>query len=108
MAETCETCGEGHRDLWGWFGLSRASFLTLPRVLMHEMPDEWQGKMAALLREYDEAFPHQPDIGTRVQCTTPDGKLAKFPSWMLNYRRPDYAEIEKLRHGTGKGGEDAD
>lgn len=87
---------EGRDRLWGWFSLSYASFLTLPRVLMHEMPDDWQGKMVDLLREYDEAFPNQPDIGTRVQATR-DGKLVKFPEWILNYRHPRYAEIEKLK-----------
>jgi len=44
---------KGYDKLWSWFGLSYASFLTLPRVMMHEMPDEWQGKMADLLEEWD-------------------------------------------------------
>ena len=46
----------GYEKLWQWFGSSRASFLVIPRVLMHEMPDEWQSKMADLLDEYDNAF----------------------------------------------------
>lgn len=45
---------KGYDALWNWFGLSRSSWLTLPRVLMHEMPDDWQRKMAKLLEEYDE------------------------------------------------------
>lgn len=73
----------GYARLWGWFGLSRASFLTLPRVLMHEMPDDWQKRMAVLLEEYGETFPNQPDIGTRVQCLR-GTKLAKFPEWILS------------------------
>ena len=28
------------------FSLSHASFLTIPRVLMEAMPDEWQERMA--------------------------------------------------------------
>jgi hypothetical protein len=88
---------EGHDRLWGWFGLSYSSFLVLPRVLMHEMPDEWQATMTKLLEEYQDAFPNQPPISTRVQCTTPDGKLRKFPEWMLNYRRPHRDAIEDLR-----------
>lgn len=89
-------------DLWGWFGLSYASFLTLPRVLMHEMPEEWQDKMAALLNEYNETYPNQPDIGTRVQATR-NGKLAKFPAYLLNYRRPQRAKIAELRiQGKGR------
>lgn len=82
--------------LWAWFELSYVSFLTLPRVLMHEMPKEWQDKMADLLDEYDETFPNQPDIGTRVQCTK-DGKLVKWPPWLLNYRYPDREVIARLR-----------
>lgn len=89
--------GEGYADLWGWFGLSRAGFLALPRVLMHEMPDEWQRQMAALLEQYDDTFPNQPDMRTRVHATTMDGKLTKFPDFLLNYRHPDKAAIEGMK-----------
>jgi hypothetical protein len=88
--------GEGHEKLHGWFGLSYASFLTLPRVLMNQMPNEWQGKMADLLDEYYEEFPNLPDIGSRVQLTR-DGKLIKTPEWIINYRRPDFKQIEGFR-----------
>jgi hypothetical protein len=94
---TPAVCHPGYDDLWLWFELSYARFLVLPRVLMHEMPDDWQGRMAALLREYSEAFPNLPEIGCRVQCTTPDGKLRSFPDWMLNYRHPDKTEIQRAR-----------
>ena len=83
-------------DLACWFGLSYASFLVLPRVMMEAMPMIWQSKMAALLNEYDEAFPNQPDIGARIQITQ-DGKLIKTPDWLINYRRPDYRMIDQLR-----------
>lgn len=88
---------EGHHRLSCWFNLSYASWLTLPRVLMEDMPDEWQGKMAALLEEYEAAFPNRPDIGTRVQATDTTGKLTRFPPWVLNYRRPDRAALEDAR-----------
>ena len=83
-------------DLDCWFNLSYASWLTLPRVLMRAMPEEWQVKMAQLLFEYDAAFPNQPDIGTRVQITKA-GKLIKTPEWLINYRRPHYDKINELR-----------
>jgi hypothetical protein len=86
----------GYGKLWTWFSLSYASFLTLPRVLMHEMPDKWQYRMADLLNEYDEFYPNQPNIGTRVQATR-DGKLIKFPDYILNYRHPQIEEINKLK-----------
>src|SRR5262245_30164604 len=88
--------GYGADRLWTWFGLDRASFLVLPRVLMHDMPDDWQDRMTTLLEEYQAVFPNQPEIGTRVQCTR-RGKLVKWPEWLLNYRRPDFDEINKIR-----------
>jgi hypothetical protein len=84
-------------DLQCWFNLSYASWLTLPRVLMEAMPVAWQDRMAALLNEYDEAFPNQPDIGTRVQITDSAGHLTKTPPWLINYRRPNREKIEELR-----------
>lgn len=83
-------------DLSCWFGLSYASWATIPRVLMEAMPQEWQEKMARLLWEYQEAFPNQPDIGTRVQITK-DRKLTKTPAWLLNYRHPDREIIASMR-----------
>ncbi|MDP3848587.1 MAG: hypothetical protein Q8R10_19385 [Pseudomonas sp.] len=83
-------------DLSFWFGLSYSSFAVLPRALMEAMPADWQSRMALLLNEYSEAFPNQPDIGTRVQATR-GNKLAKFPEWVLNYRHPDRAAISALR-----------
>ena len=46
-----------------YFGLTYASWLTLPRVLLQEMPFEWQAKFTELLNEYHETFPttaHMP------------------------------------------------
>lgn len=96
IKEVCDMKDGGHEKLWEWFELSYASFLIMPRVLMHSMPDEWQGKMADLLDEYDNTFPNQPNIGTTVRATK-DGKLAKMPEWLIDYRHPDYDEINKLR-----------
>ncbi|BAK75788.1 hypothetical protein NH8B_0956 [Pseudogulbenkiania sp. NH8B] len=86
----------GKEALWFWFGCSRASFLTLPRVMMHAMPDQWQCQMAELLEQYDNTFPNQPDIGTRVQAVQ-GTRLVKFPEWVLNYRHPDHAAIDATR-----------
>ena len=87
---------DGYDKLWGWFGLSYASYLVLPRVLLHEMPDKWQGEMERLLREYDQTFPNQPDLGTRVQIIK-NGKLVKTPSWLINYRHPEMDQIKQMK-----------
>lgn len=94
-------CGPGHQRLWGWFGLSYASWLTLPRVLMHEMPDEWQDRMAQLLEEYDAAFPNCPNLGTMVRATR-NGRLTRMPKWLVQYRHPVQSldEINNCRGGA--------
>lgn len=94
--------GGGYQRLWGWFGLSRASFAVLPRVLMHEMPDEWQGKMASLLEEFDEAFPGKGLLPFRVTVGARDlrgRRFVRFPYWLLAYRHPDRDQIEALKRG---------
>ena len=80
-----------------WFGLSYSGWLTLPRVLMQEMPIRWQNEMAKLLEEYDNTFQNMPDIGTRVYITR-NGKLTKAPPWLLNYRYPDIKMIMRLKY----------
>jgi len=62
---------------------------------MHEMPDEWQEKMAALLEEADAMFPNVPDLDTTVLCKK-DGKFTKTPSW-LAYRHPDFETIKTFK-----------
>jgi len=88
--------GEGYSRLWGWFSLSYASWLTLPRVFMHEMPDEWQGDMARLLDEFHETFPEMPFDENRVQLMS-EGRLVKTPPSLINYRYPDAEMIEAAR-----------
>lgn len=94
VAHKNEPEDDGYQRLWLWFGLSRASFLTLPRVLMHAMTDDWQGRMAALLEDYYKQFP----AGAGVDCdakviASKNGRFVKWPDWVLNYRHPDRAAI---------------
>lgn len=88
----------GNDKLMTWFGLSYASFLTMPRVLMQEMPDEWQSKMADLLDEYDHTFDTSKVVdGTKVLAVDDRNKFIKWPYDMLNYRHPRKEFIESLR-----------
>jgi len=84
-------------DLNLWFGLSYASWLTLPRVLMQDMSEEWQQKMADLLFEYDKTYQNMPNLGTRVQITK-NNKLVKTPSELISYRRPDKTWVNSLKN----------
>ncbi len=93
---------DGHEKLWEWFGLSRASFCVMPRVLMHEMPDEWQGKMADLLCEYDDKFRTEDLPGCKVMAVGGSGRFSRWPEWLLNYRRPQ-KDIDKFRRHACEG-----
>lgn len=99
---TKEVKGSGREKLNLYFGLTYASWLTMPRALMSQMPDEWQGLMAKLLDEYEDTYTNwealgiEGQIGTRVQVTA-DGKLVKTPVSLLNYRHPDRELIESLK-----------
>jgi hypothetical protein len=90
--------GRGYDALWLWFGLSYAGWLTLPRVLMHEMPDDWQQRMADLLAEFDQTFPGKNELpfSTQVSLKT-GGRFVAAPDWLLRYRRPDLSAINALR-----------
>jgi hypothetical protein len=84
----------GSSRLWGWFGLSYASFLVLPRILMQEMPEDWQKRMAILLEEYDDAYPNHPEIECNVMRRA-GNKFIRWPEWLLDYRHPNRKEIKR-------------
>lgn len=95
-------------DLGCYFGLSHASWLTLPRALMEAMPDAWKKGIARLLHEYNETYTNQPNYGTSVRVTE-GGKLVPTPDWLINYRHPNAEMINELRgvkpveaHNNGK------
>jgi len=87
----------GYDALWHDFGLSRAAFLVMPRALMHEMPDEWQAKMAELLSDWHAAWDWPNSIGVPIVQNSVDGKFAKWPDYILNYRHPQNDAINSIR-----------
>ena len=95
------TSTNGHDKLWNWFALSYASWLTLPRVLMHEMPDEWQMRMADLLSEWDGAWDSQ-DMPSPSVSAKKGGRFTRWPEWVLNYRHPHKESIDRLRCSNAK------
>jgi hypothetical protein len=42
--------------VWEWFGLSRAAYAVLPRMIMCAMPKDWQDRFVALMNEIEETF----------------------------------------------------
>jgi len=97
MPEVVDTLPSNSQDLQCWFGLDRASWLTLPRVLLESMPDAWQGKLAVLLNQYDDMYPNLPELNTVVQVTEPGGRMIKTPVELIDYRRPYHDAINRWK-----------
>ena len=89
----------GNERLSTWFGLSYASWLTIPRVLMESMPDRWQLEMAKLLEEYEDTFQNWPeDLPTpHVIGRNSKGKFCRMPKYLIQYRHPIESAIENLK-----------
>lgn len=83
------------QPIHGWFSLSYASWLTVPRLVMQSMPSEWQAKMVALLDEMNETFDWCPEgADYRVMERCEDGKLRRPDLELCDYRR---GSVEHLR-----------
>ena len=83
----------------GWFGLTYAQYLTVPRSIMEAMPHEWQERMVACLEQLDGRFNWRPEEG-RYWCRLKDdqGRFADDP--LMEYRRPDRGYIASLRRAA--------
>jgi hypothetical protein len=82
--------------MWLWFGLSHAGWITMPRVMVHDMPDEWQAKFAELLKEWDGTWVNQPDLTTCVGVKS-GTRFVRSPDWLTNYRHPNREQLKMLR-----------
>lgn len=80
-----------------WFELTYARWLTLPRVLLEQMPDEWQYKFTELMREFDEMWDWIPNDFRFYVVGRENGKVTKLPDYLCEYRHPIQEEIEKIR-----------
>ena len=86
----------GHDALWIWFELSRAGWLTLPRVMMHDMPDDWQARMAQLLNEWDDHWKNLPEFSTHVSIKL-NGRFVRTPPAISNYRHPSREALDYMK-----------
>ena len=73
-------------DISGWFNLTYAAYIVLPRLWLEAMPREWQFKFVALLNElydtvgWDDGHGDQYMVKRRYK-----GKFIKDPN--ADYRR---------------------
>ena len=88
--------GEWHESpVHEWFGLSYASYFTVPRSVLEAMPYEWQWQFVALVKELNETLdwgsclPNFDGFGRdnyTVYLRDGYGKFARDP--LANYRHP--------------------
>jgi len=71
----------------GYFGLSYANYLVLPRSVLQSMPNEWQKEFVKLLEQIPETIGEdfEPEGGYRVLAMNKDKKFTKDP--YSNYER---------------------
>jgi hypothetical protein len=62
----------------GYFGLSYANYLVIPRTLMQSMPDEWQNRMVRCLEELNIAFRHIEQAEAYEVIPGTDGYLTEL------------------------------
>lgn len=74
------------RPIHGWFGLSYASYLVLPRSVLQAMPADWQARLIELLGELNERFEGHLQGDYQVQLRDDAGRFVADP--LGNYRYP--------------------
>ena len=80
------------------FGLTYAAWLCLPRVLLQEMPLEWQVKLVELLDQFDDEFDWLPANATMyVQFKDDSGTFMKVPRELCHYKYPEQEALDKMR-----------
>lgn len=86
-----------------WFELSYAEFLTIPRLVLESMPEDWQRQMANLLFELDATFDWRPKEGRYwVKLKDDHGRFTEAP--LGDYRRGNIEHLRKKskRRDNGK------
>lgn len=76
--------------------LQRGNYLVLPRVLMEAVDEEWQHKTVQQLKQLDQTdWLPEGDCIYQISLVNRSGSLYTDP--LLNYRHPNYAELERQR-----------
>lgn len=81
--------GDETRDeeaIHGWFELSYARYLTIPRTALQSMPAEWQRRFVTCLNELDDSIGWRPREGQYfVSLRDRDGHFVADP--LSDYER---------------------
>jgi hypothetical protein len=96
-----ETYCSDPQPVHGWFGLTYAAWLVLPRLYLEAMPEDWQRKFVVLLKELGATFDDWEPEGTEivVQLKGERGWLVAPPSWVTEYRHGSAEHVRKKGEG---------
>ena len=78
------------------FGLSYASWLVTPRVVLEAMADAGQKRFVELFDDLNEIFDWEPECAMEIRFRD-KGKFVKVPEHFNNYRHPDYEWVKKIK-----------
>lgn len=93
-----------HDAIHGWFNLTYANYMTLPRSVLQSMPDEWQSSFVGLLRELEEQYGGLDWPDYTVSCRS-GGRFIKDPIPHYNRGR---TRVEPKPYRWGDSGSTAD
>ena len=89
---------DGEDSIHHWFGLSYSAYLVLPRSLIQSMPEDWQKRMVACLREAGDAFEYlHIDDRYEVRIRDDNGRYKSDPyaPYRHNYYKPKLHQSQR-------------
>lgn len=94
---------DGRRDgpVHGWFELSYAQYLTIPRSVLQSMPVGWQERFVECLEQLDAELPWRPEDG-RYWVELRDGGGRKRTDPCRDYRHAPMWTSESLNKARGR------
>lgn len=83
-----------------FFGLTRASWLAIPRLSLQEMPPDWQAKFFALVEEAQQEHGLKIPENLHIMRTGPNNRFVDNQHWN-NYRRGSVADAVRIDKEKG-------
>lgn len=79
------------KDIHGYFELTYANYLAIPRSVLQTMPEDWQDKFVTLLEELDEKIDWRRN-GCEIRFRDSKGKFMRDE--FTDYKHTNYSSEE--------------
>lgn len=87
-------------DVSLWFELTYASYLTIPRSILEDMPDEWQQRFYLLFAELNERYTSWPPSGQHYEVRLRNERGRYCSDALQAYRHPDQQALASIRKAS--------